>query len=97
MATSRTGTSAWKRTVRIVRHRDRHLTNCPMCNVTRNWGQGLQPNSAEVDHVIPHSLGGTDSPENAQILCRRCNQSMGAKRGVKRPLKSVKAEDIDAW
>jgi hypothetical protein len=27
----------------------------------------------EYDHVIPYSLGGDNSVENIQLLCRRCN------------------------
>jgi 5-methylcytosine-specific restriction endonuclease McrA len=27
----------------------------------------------EYDHVIPYSMGGDNSVENIQLLCRRCN------------------------
>jgi 5-methylcytosine-specific restriction endonuclease McrA len=27
----------------------------------------------EYDHVIPYSVGGDNSVENIQLLCRRCN------------------------
>jgi hypothetical protein len=30
-----------------------------------------------VDHIHPVSLGGADSPENLQTLCRTCNSSKG--------------------
>lgn len=30
-------------------------------------------NPLSVDHRIPKSEGGTDDPENLQILCRSCN------------------------
>ena len=32
----------------------------------------------EVDHVVPISKGGSDGPENLQILCSRCNKLKGA-------------------
>ncbi len=32
----------------------------------------------QADHVIPHSKGGRTIVENAELLCRRCNQSKGA-------------------
>lgn len=33
----------------------------------------------EVDHIIPLSRGGSDYPENLQILCMRCNRSKHTK------------------
>ena len=31
----------------------------------------------EVDHVVPRSRGGTDHPENLQLLCPNCNRIKG--------------------
>ena len=31
----------------------------------------------EVDHILPISRGGTDHPDNLQILCSGCNRSKG--------------------
>ena len=30
-----------------------------------------------VDHVIPRSRGGTDHPDNLQLLCGACNSTKG--------------------
>ena len=32
----------------------------------------------EVDHIVPRSKGGTDTPENLQLLCGHCNKVKGA-------------------
>ena len=79
MATSRTGTAEWKATVRYVRReaQAQGLTHCPSCGQWLNWEVSRQPNSAEVDHIIPHSRGGSDRPDNARVWCRHCNQSRG--------------------
>jgi len=33
----------------------------------------------EVDHILPRSRGGTDHPDNLQLLCSSCNRSKGGK------------------
>ena len=33
----------------------------------------------EVDHILPRSKGGTDHPENLQLLCSGCNRSKGGR------------------
>lgn len=33
----------------------------------------------DVDHILPRSLGGTDHPDNLQLLCSGCNRSKGSK------------------
>ena len=85
VATSRTGTTKWKRLAADVRRRALHngMTTCPLCGVELNFTVGRTPTSAEVDHVVPHSRGGRDEVSNLRVLCRRCNQSRG--NGLKRP------------
>ena len=83
---NRTSTPAWKRT----RARRRQLaqeagqTRCPDCNVLLDWEISQMPNSAEVDHIIPHAQGGSSHIDNTRICCRKCNQSKGAKLGNQR-------------
>jgi len=33
----------------------------------------------DVDHILPRSKGGTDHPDNLQLLCSGCNRSKGGK------------------
>lgn len=77
MASSRTGTTAWKTVrARALRRDERNgVTHCRYCYSALDYKVGLKPNSAEPDHIIPHSRGGQDVLENLQSICRRCNQS----------------------
>lgn len=85
MAASRTGTSQWKK----VRKRALYLAQqqgidkCPYCDVELDYTRGLQPNSAEPDHVIAHANGGQDRIENLKVCCRKCNQSKGDRSAPK--------------
>jgi rubredoxin len=46
---------------------------CQMCGVTAKDGATL-----EIDHIHPVSRGGTNEPDNLQVLCRDCNAGKGA-------------------
>ena len=47
-----------------------------------------------IDHIVPKSKGGKDSPTNAQPMCRRCNSQKGRKPMEAIPLKvSVEAKE----
>ena len=50
-----------------VWHRDRQ--KCVYCGSNVN---------TEYDHIIPFSWGGSNSPQNVQILCRKCNRRKSA-------------------
>ncbi|WP_374048662.1 HNH endonuclease [uncultured Cutibacterium sp.] len=79
VTTSRTGTTNWIRNAATAKRRARAagLTHCPSCGVPLRWDIGRTPASPEADHIIPHSLGGTDRLDNIRIICRHCNQSRG--------------------
>lgn len=100
MATSRTGTSQWKK----VRKRALHLAQaqgidrCPYCRVELDYETSRTPASAEPDHVIAHANGGQDRVDNVAICCRKCNQSKGNRPAPKtktvlaaKPLKTSRA------
>lgn len=99
MATSRTGTATWKR-VRgqaIYRAKRGGLTNCPDCNVLLDYDVGLTPASAEVDHIIPHSLGGRDVHDNVRVCCRLCNQSKGNRAAPKAKIDPLPLKTSRKW
>ena len=43
--------------------------NCVSCN------KKLTLKSINIDHIIPLACGGTNEPENLQILCKKCHFS----------------------
>ncbi|WP_425471531.1 HNH endonuclease [Sinomonas susongensis] len=101
MATSRTGTAQWKR-VRdqaLAEAKDAGLTRCPLCGNGLDWTRSLQPNSPEVDHIVPHALGGQDVIENCRVICRLDNQRLGAIAGRSRrkPTATVALAASDIW
>lgn len=34
----------------------------------------LEPHGFEIDHIVPLSLGGPDTPANVQLMCQPCNR-----------------------
>lgn len=79
MASSRTGSSQWKK----VRKRALHLaqaqgiSNCPYCARPLDYETSRTPASAEPDHIVAYAKGGQDRLENLLVCCRKCNQSKG--------------------
>lgn len=84
MATSRTGLATHLQFRKRVLARDEAagITHCPECNVLMDYKVSRKPNSAEPDHIIPHAYGGTNSVSNGRTICRKCNQSRGARTPI---------------
>lgn len=60
-------TTQWRKLREIVIRRD--AGTCQQCGMP----------GSHVDHVVPRKLGGDDSLNNLQLLCRNCNLSKGAR------------------
>ena len=52
----------------------------------------------DIDHIIPLALGGTNAPENLQILCRSCHRSKTTQSDIPRIAKTkrLKARHLGA-
>lgn len=87
-AVSRTSTREHKqfRKQVLARAQQMGITHCPACGIKlqyHNSNGQRKPNSAEADHIIPASLGGTNHPDNGRVLCAKCNSRRGNGRGGK--------------
>lgn len=49
------------------------------------------------DHIIPISKGGTDDPDNKQLLCFSCNSSKGVSKRDYRPIAEFKMNCEKYW
>lgn len=50
---------------------------CYLCGCKTQKRDIYAPNAAEIDHVIPISRGGKDTPCNVKCSCRACNSKKG--------------------
>lgn len=86
-AVSRTSTREHKqfRKQVLARAQAMGITHCPACGTKLQYNNNGQrkPNSAEADHIIPASLGGSNHPDNGRVLCAKCNSRRGNGRGGK--------------
>ena len=80
-AVSRTSTREHKqfRKQVLARAQAMGITHCPACGIKLQYNNNgeRKPNSAEADHIIPASLGGTNHPDNGRVLCAKCNSRRG--------------------
>ena len=61
---------------------------CKMCGRVRTLGD------LEVDHIIPVSLGGSDTLDNKQLLCSKCNREKGNAIKIKDKLIRIKPRTV---
>lgn len=89
-APSRAPENPEKRRARLRRYRERHGPRASIpasvrAAVLARDGDCCRQCGAEhdlhLDHVIPWVRGGSDDPENLQVLCGRCNRQKGARHG----------------
>jgi hypothetical protein len=59
--------------------RDNYKCKLCGCDTPLSLRGKHEPNSPELDHIIPISKGGKHSYSNTQLLCRQCNQDKSDK------------------
>ena len=101
MSTSRTGTTKWKQLRKKLLQQaiNNGQTNCPYCNITLDYQTGTNPNSATIDHKTPYALTQDDTPDNLQVICRRCNSSKNNRTHPTQtaPLQPKQPQTLNAW
>lgn len=75
-----------------IRLREIHGDLCCYCDIEMDFirgkrGEGIAPNRATLEHVLPVSRGGTHTFDNAALACHRCNVSKNSKT----------VEEFEAW
>jgi 5-methylcytosine-specific restriction endonuclease McrA len=65
------------------RGREVWLGKCLHCNAHLMVALDGEPISrATLEHILPRSQGGTDSPENLALACARCNHQKGRRQDL---------------
>lgn len=63
----------WGRLRKLVFERDLTCRSCGRSLACSSCGGPLPGVGRTVDHIIPVALGGTNDPDNLQLLCLECN------------------------
>lgn len=67
-----------QRRERIVSLLDRHQRGrCARCHRLMQYHDASRDSYATIDHVVPHSQGGSDHVSNLQLMHKRCNGAKG--------------------
>ncbi|MFD9205984.1 HNH endonuclease [Streptomyces sioyaensis] len=67
----------WAATVKRIKRRDGYR-----CTAVFSTGARCIQPGTDVDHVIPHSLGGTDEDDNLRLLCSWCHARKSGQEGA---------------
>lgn len=70
--------------VTVSRLREIHGDNCCYCGIGMSFerrprGEGIAPNRATLEHILPISRGGSHTFDNTALACHRCNVSKNDK------------------
>jgi len=52
---------------------------------------------AEMNHKVPLSLGGEDTPENCELICRGCHQPDGGHAPTAERMRLLRREPRGLW
>lgn len=99
MPTNRTASAAhirWRNRV-LARDKSRGVTHCPLCGIELSWGKPGLPTSVEADHIVPVRLGGQNTLDNGQAICRTCNRSKGDRLGPKVSVENQTISNVISW
>lgn len=57
---------------------ERDGMDCHWCKGKLQMADACKPMYATLDHIIPHSVGGSNQPHNLVLACSKCNGARGS-------------------